>query len=47
MEFPNVKNYRDIIKITLFKINFSILIDFQKIAEGINLNINHGSLLVN
>jgi hypothetical protein len=30
-----------LIKIIIFKINYSNLIDFQKIIEGINFNINY------
>jgi hypothetical protein len=41
MEFPNIKNKRN-----LFKINFSNLVDFQKITEGLNFNINHGLLIM-
>jgi allantoicase len=38
-----------LVKTILFKINFINLTNFQKIVEGINFNINHGSsfMLVN
>jgi hypothetical protein len=42
---PMLKIKEILIKTILFKINYSNLIDFQKITEGIKFNINHGSFM--
>jgi hypothetical protein len=42
----NLKIKRDLIKIRIFRFNYTDLINFWKITEGIKKFINHGSLIM-